>query len=493
MLFRSTLRLREGSKRTVQWNVESGKILARSLDGPIVVRSGESLGTVTAIALDINALPFARDTAEGRTLEWESLPDLCRWLAGLPAIPKLAEGAERPQSDLNPTGVSDLQTQLVNTLDRFPEVVRPSYWVVLGSALLFLVIVGPLDYLVVHRLFQRPHWTWVTLPLWIVLGGVVGLSAASRTGGTRELTRQLDLVTWDAVQGEARLNSWLTIYSPEHHRYEVACTPGTMNPASPAGTQLRWAGRPEAGFRGLYRPTELSGGATVEMAEGGRAIRALPIRHGASVVLEAQSHWKQTLPVTADLHDVGNGQLKGTFSHQFDGELVDWMLVYGNFAYHSEQNDGPLRAGETVGADQIPSRLVTDYLVRVSTKEVQRKDRKTKDYTLTHQSYDPLGRDLLGLMQTTSFYQLAGGESYTGLTNSTLLTVDLSRLVDANRAVLFGRFQNPAYEDPELPVESAGSPAEPIAAQYSLDGQPVTPRYRDCFVRWVLPMKQAAE
>ena len=489
----ATLRLREGSKRTVQWKAESGKILAHSLDGPIVVRSGESLGTVTAIALDINALPFARSTAEGMTLEWESLPDLCRWLAGLPAIPKLAEGAERAQSDLNPTGVSDLQTQLVNTLDQFPEVLRPSYWVVLGSALLFLVIVGPLDFLIVHRWLKRPHWTWLTLPVWVALGGWVGLSAAARTEGTRALTRQLDLVTWDAVAGEAQLESWLTIYSPQHQRFEVAAQPGAMHPVSPAETRMRWSGRPEASFRGLYRPTDLGGGAAVEWAEGGESVRSLPIRHGASVVLEAQSHWKQTLPVTSDLSDVGDGQLKGTFSHQFEGELIDWVLVYGNFAYHSEHNDTPLRAGETVRADRAPSRLVTDYLVRVGTKEVQRKDRKTKDYTFTHQSYAPLGRDLLVLMQTTSFYQLAGGESYTGLTNSTLRREDLSRLVDANRAVLFGRYRNPAYQAPEQPVEVAGSSAEPLAMQYRLDGKPVTPRYRECFVRWVLPVKQRAD
>ncbi len=493
----ATLRLREGSQRTVHWTTEAGRILARSLDGPLVIRTGVSLGTVTAIALDLNDLPFARVTDERQTLVWESLPDLCRWLAGMPLIPKLVEGSQRPQSDLNPTGVSDLQTQLVNTMDRFPEVLRPSYWMVLGSSLLFLVIVGPLDYLVVHRLFQRPHWTWVTLPLWIVLGGVVGLSAASRTGGTRELTRQLDLVTWDAVQGEARLNSWLTIYSPEHHRYEVACTPGTMNPASPADTQLRWAARPEAGFRGLYRPTELSGGAIVEMAEGGRAIRALPIRHGASVVLEAQSHWKQSLPVTADLFDLGGGHLKGTFSHQFDGELVDWVLVYGSFAYLPQRNDAgvksPLRAGETLRAEQIPSRLAVEYLVRMSPRASLRKDGKTVDYSETREAYDPLRRDLLHLLQTTSFYHLSGGQSYTGLTNTTLQNEDLSRLVDANRAVFFGRFRNTAYADFEIPVDEAGGTAEPLAAQYRLDGQPVTPRYRECFVRWVLPVKQVVE
>ena len=490
----ATLRMREGSLRTVRWSVESGAILIPSLDGPLVVRAGESLGTVTAIALDINALPFARVSEERQTLVWESLPDLCRWLAGLQPIPKIVEGSQRPQSDLNPTGVSDLQTQLVNTLDRFPEVVRPSYWVVLGSALLFLVIVGPLDYWVVHRVLKRPHWTWVTLPIWIVLGTAIGLSTATRTGGTRELTRQLDLVTWDAVLGEARLDSWLTIYSPQHHRYEVACVPGPMISVSSAETQLRWAGRPEAGFRGLYRQTDLGGGAAVELAEGAHTVHALPIRHGASVVLEAKSHWEQKLPVTADLFDVGDGHLRGTFSHQFDGELVDWVLAYGSFAYLPVRSnagvENPLRVGETLRVDQIPSRLVSDYLVRISTRSFQRKDGKTTDYSITRETYDPLSQDLFTLLQTVSFHQLAGGESYTELTNTTLQDEDLSRLVDAHRAVFFGRWQSSAYGDSEMPVEGAVGVAEPLAAQYSLDGKPVTPRYRECFVRWVLPVQQ---
>ncbi len=494
----ATLRLREGSKRTVRWKVETGKILAHSLDGPLVVRSGESLGTVTAIALDINAPPFARLSKEGHVLEWESLPDLCRWLAGLRMTPRLGDGAERPQSDLNPTGVSDLQTQLVNTLDRFPEVERPSYWVVLGSALLFLVIVGPLDYLLVHRLFKRPHWTWLTLPVWIALGGVVGLSAATRTEGTRVLTRQLDLVTWDAVEGEVHLESWLTIYSPQHQRFEVSCQPGAMHPVSPVETQMRWAGRPEAGFRGLYRRTDLSGGAAVELTVGGRAVRSLPIRQGASVVLETKSQWKQQLPLVADLYDLGDGQLKGTFSHQFDGDLVEWVLAYGNFAYFPPRNDTSveriLQTGERLSMDQISSHLVTDYLVHISPKTIQRKDRKTVDYSLSSEPYDPLGRDLFNLLQTTSFHQLTGGESYTSLMNTTLQTEDLSRLVEANRAVLFGRFRNSAYGEAQMPVEAAaGGTAEPLAAQYSLDGKPVTPRYRECFVRWVLPVKQKAD
>ncbi len=493
----ATLRLRDASLSATHWSVESGAVLAHSLDGPLVVRTGESLGTVTAIAVNINELPFVRHSNDQQRLVWESLPDLCRWLAGLPLIPKFEDGSQRLQSDLNPTGVTDLQTQLVNTVDSFPEIVRPSYWVVLGSALLFMLIVGPLDYVLVHRVLMRPHWTWVSLPVWIGLGGAVGLSAASRAGGEHELIRQLDLVTWDASQQSVQLDSWLSIYSPQHHRYEVACEPVRANPTAAANTQLRWAGRPEAGFRGLYRSTGIEGGAIVEQSASGNSVRELPVRTGGSAVIEAKSNWEQSLPLTFDLTDAGNGHLRGTFSHQCEGELVDWVLGYGSFAYLPTRNQAgvekPLMAGETIRVDQIPSRILSDHLVRMGTRSVMRSDHKSSDYFLSRESYDPLGRDLFTVIRTASFHQLAGGMAYTGLTNSTLHTEDLSRLIDAKRAVVFGRWRNSAYGDAMIPVEVAEGVVEPLAALYTVDGKPVSPRYRECFVRWVLPVKQPSE
>jgi hypothetical protein len=487
----STLRLREGSIQAVRWSVDAG---VEAADGGLVVRVGESQGTVTAIALDINAAPFVQDAGAKATVAWDALPNLCRWLAELPAIPKLEEGAKRPQSDLNPTGVSDLQTQLVNTLDRFPEVSRPNYWIVLGATLLFLVIVGPLDYLLVHRLLKRPHWTWLTLPIWIGLGTMVGLSAAARTGGTRELTRQLDLVTWDTHEGEGYFDSWFTIYSPEHHRYEIDCQPGSMVSAKDADTHMRWAGRPEVGFRGLYHETDINSGAGIEQSVGSRSIRSLPLRQGASIVLESKSSWKQAAPLTSDLVDMGDGHLRGTFAHQLDGELIDWVMAYGSFAYLPPKNpsgvEQVLKPGEVIQADQVPSRIMADYLVKLGTRAVLREDRKSNDYSVGREVYNPLGRDLYLLMRTASFNQIVGGAAYTGLTNSTLRHEDMTPLIDAHRAVLFGRWRNPAYQDPNEAIEKTDGAVEPLAVQYTVDGQPVKPRYRECFVRWIIPVKQ---
>ena len=487
----ATLRLRTGSLRTISWETKSGAVLCRSLDGPLLVRAGVSLGTVTGIAVDIDELPFVERTGEQPSVAWESLPDLCRILSGLPLIPKLEEGGgQRPQSDLAPTGVSDLQTQLINSLDQFPEIVRPSYWVVLGTALLFLLIAGPLDYLLVHRLLKRPHWTWVTLPIWISLGTLSGLSAAARTGGSRELTRQLDLVTWDAELHEVHLNSWLTIYSPRHHRFEVSSQPSQMAPGTQAETHLRWAGRPEEGFRGLYRETPMNSGAHVEQGLESRTIRSLPIRHGASSVVEVKSRWEESPPITNELLDPGNGTLEGTFSHRFKGELVDWVLAYGNFAYFPSRSvtgvGVSLKAGETIRADLTPSRLLRDYLKRLSTRSVLRTDGKTTDFSVSSEEYDPLSRDFYPLLRTTTFYEALGGQSYTTLTNTTLQNEDLTRLVDARRAVVFGRWK-PATAD------GSSSGTETHWAQYTVDGQPISSPIRECFVRWILPVRLAAK
>ncbi len=489
-----TLRVRDGSLQGVRWSADSG---VESADGALVVRSGESQGIVTAISLDLNVNPFVDEVNGEPALAWDALPNLCRWLADLPVIPKLEEGSKRPQSDLNPTGVSDLQTQLVNTLDRFPEVIRPNYWIVLGATVLFMVIVGPLDYLIVHRLLRRPHWTWLTLPIWIGLGTMVGLSAASRTEGTRELSRQLDLVTWDVQQGEGHLDSWYTIFSPEHRRYEISCQPGSMITASDAETHLRWAGRPEAGFRGLYRATDIDEGASMEQTAESRSIRSLPIRQGGSVVLEAKSTWKQTAPLTHELVDKGDGHLHGTFSHQFEGEIVDWVLAYGSFAYLPQKDstgvEMTLKSGQVIRADQVPSRILADKLVQLGNRTVLREDRKSTDYSLGREVYNPLSDDMFLLLRTATFNQVVGGAAYTGLSNSTLKSEDLTPLVGAHRAVVFGRWRNAAYQDPEEATEKSGDSVESLAAQYSVDGRPVSPRYRECFVRWILPVKQSKE
>jgi hypothetical protein len=72
---------------------------------------------------------------------------------------------------LGQSGLTDLATQFLRTADEFESVERVSTWTVMGLMLLYLFIIGPIDYLVVHRILKRPRWTWVTFPLMVALHG----------------------------------------------------------------------------------------------------------------------------------------------------------------------------------------------------------------------------------------------------------------------------------------------------------------------------------
>ena len=244
----------------------------------------------------------------------------------------------------------------------------------------------------------------------------------------------------------------------------------------------------------MSHETGINQGAHVELGPDGRSFRSLPTRHGSTSVLEAKLEWEQSLPLTSELSDTGDGQLKGTFSHQWDGELIDWVLAYRSFAYIPSHDDTgvepPLRAGDTIDAQQVPSRILADYLVRLRTREIARQDRQSSDFSLSRETYDPLGRDLFTLLRTTTFHDVMGASAYTGLTNSTLQREDLTRLVRTDRAVIFGRLRNAAYGDHDAATENTSGSPETLAAQYTVDGKPVSPRYRECFVRWILPVKQ---
>ena len=41
-----------------------------------------------------------------------------------------------------------------------------------------IVVVGPLDYLLVHRVLRRPHATWFTLPVCMIAAAALGARSA---------------------------------------------------------------------------------------------------------------------------------------------------------------------------------------------------------------------------------------------------------------------------------------------------------------------------
>ncbi len=64
--------------------------------------------------------------------------------------------------------MSDLGTQLQAVYDAISPETRWSSWQIMSMMALYVLIIGPLDYVVVVLLLKRAHLTWITFPLtWV--------------------------------------------------------------------------------------------------------------------------------------------------------------------------------------------------------------------------------------------------------------------------------------------------------------------------------------
>ncbi|HID23190.1 MAG TPA: DUF4350 domain-containing protein [Planctomycetaceae bacterium] len=458
---------------------QQGTVLASTLDGPVVVRRAVGFGQITVLGMDLDRPPLS---------EWGDVDGLCEQLLQVRHAADDDRAQQRRSEQLSYTGINDLASQLHAVQDYFPEIRPFSSWFILGLMFVYLLVVGPLDYLVTHRLLQRPQWTWFTLPVAIILASAVFIWTAQAGRGHQLRVNQLDLLDIDEATSTVRGHCWLAIYSPEHKRYRVEVEPLDVRWRSGDDASNRAAGRsfvcwngiPEKVIGGMYRPAGFEiGRPTYRFSPRADAIDDLSIAVWSTRNLVAQWHDRSTEPlVRSRLRSTGVNQLTGTFSHSLPAPIEDWILAYRNTVFRPVARrrgaDVPKLAPNRpvdLGALYIFQRELRGYLTRTRARRVTREDLSMPDILVEQTKYDAMSRDPAELMQMLTFHEAAGGTRYTGLTNQTWERLDLSPLLRLDRAVLFGRIQVPV-------------------ARLKLDGQPVAATRHTAFVRLVMPVRE---
>lgn len=442
------------------------------VNDPLVVRAAYGFGKVTFVGIDLHQPPIS---------SWGPLVDVARRLMSTERRRQIStQRTERGQ--LSHSGVSDLATQLRAAEDHFPKVKRSTSWTVMGLLALYLVLVGPLDYLVVNRLLGRPAWTWVTFPLLVVIAVGASSWAARTSNGNQQRTNQIQLLDFDEASGTGRGRAWMSVYSPEARRYEAKFEPrtiATQNEDSAAGLRLSWDGAPEDGFGGLYRSGGVAiGRAPYHLATDSSAVPDLPVAIWSSKCLAARWQLNDQDSVDSKLESTSAGSLRGTFSHHLPGPLTDWFVAYRDRVYRPKAKgdaERPALAPKkefTLSAITTDQRSLSGLLTGETTVERNNEKGRGKEYFVEQVQYDPLGREPLELLRILSFHDVVGGKRYTGLDNHALRDLDLSELLQLNRAVLFGVLEQPA-------------------GQLQLNGQPTEPELQRTVVRIVMPVVPA--
>jgi hypothetical protein len=427
-------------------------------------------GRVTLVGVDLDAPPLS---------SWKALPAVLEKLSGSAAASPRSS-TRKVNRQLTHVGVTDLATQVQQTLEDYPVVRRPSYWWVMGLILVYVAVIGPVDYFLVHRVLRRAELTWLTFPVLVCAAVALAAWEARRSNDHGLLVNQFDLVDIDTASGLRRAQSWLSLYSPENRRFSIAVEPVAAASTQRDSTAIRadraevtWLGPPENAVGGIYRSgAGTFGSRSYRMTESG--VAGLPVPQWSTKSLAAAWDDAQVPAIDCRLETFGAGQLKGTLAHHFNFPLEDCLLVVGGWAYMPTTDNATLAphvewrpSGTTVLQRDLKALLTGERRTR------RGKDDDFSSHILsTTEVYNPMGRDRSQQVRMLSFFEAAGGSEYTGLANAALRRLELTDIMQLGRGVLIGR----------LPAASA---------QVAVNGSAAVPSDRATWVRIVVPVLQS--
>lgn len=430
-----------GSLQVPVLEAPDGEILAETIDTPLVVHAACGMGQVTVVGLDFDQQPLAT---------WDSLPAVCARL--LDGRARSGEStAEQTGKRLSSSGVSDLLTQLNGALQKFPTVRRLPTWGVMGLLFAYLLLIGPLDYLIVHRVLKRPQLTWLTFPCTVVVVSGLAVAAAWSENGREIHVNQIELIDVDQRQRVCTTRAWATIYSPAARRYALSADSllhqrlggeGSVQPT------LSWLGIPEATFGGMYREGGLEVAQPAYTLESNASqIPNLPIRLWSTRSLESRFGFPlERAPFEGTLENLGIGQLSGQIWHNLPFAIEDWILAYDTRVYLPDQPLSPGLPFPGTNWDAVSQRDLRSFLTDTRTRQVQSRAKGGVEFRTEQGVYDITGRDAGEILRMLTFYSAAGGAGYTRLQNHPLRECDLSPLLKLDRAVIFGRVDAAALE-----------------------------------------------
>ncbi len=433
---------------------------------PLIIRGAYGLGQVQICAADLNQEPLA--SWPDRKLLVEKL-----LLDSIDSPRTIQIGSS---SQVAFVGYDDMAGQLRSFLDVFPSVQSGNLLAVAAVIALLVALIGPLDYFFIQRILQKPTWTWWSLGLWstITLGMVVGLVQWWKPN--RELLNSIEIVDFDYSTRSVKGSAFLCQYVGKSGRYDFEAStrqlivrtteelPGTELKKYPSG--LHWFGQPGSGLGGFDSNVRTDFGFPSYRLTRDGGLDRLGIPTSGTKALRAEWSFSELPEWPKSWFEVALGSdfLEGNWINPLSEDVLDPILIYRGWVYRlpSKIRSG---SGITIAPSDIPKDLGR-YLQ-------QRQTVKDNEYG---QPWDPSGSvSAMRLFDMLGLHRAAGGVGYTGLSHRYLKSLDFSQLAYLNRAIIFGRIQEPVVD---------------IALERAEEKLVVRNSNRNSFVRFVLPVGQ---
>ena len=329
-------RLDDGNAHAGNWEV-----LAHSGDDfgkhPLIAQVRYGLGQITYLAFSFEEVSFA---------EWAGKEQFLQTM-----VRKLAPKAPGHFADKAGTAprrheVNDLTTDLLAKLDDFDVTALPFGYVAF-FIVLYILIVGPLDFLLLKYGVKRLEWTWLTFPVVVLAISVIGYVTAVGLKGRELKINKIDIVDFDMRTSADPTNvhaygqSFFTLLSPSIQTYTIGLEPnpafwGEKDNKVRSVDLLAWMGRPSGGPNEMGR----SGAANFfrkpyDFRADAAGLEGVPIPIWTTKAFTAS--WEQTLkapPLVVDLtyhtkvHRGKDLRITGTLANRLGVDLIDVWLIY---------------------------------------------------------------------------------------------------------------------------------------------------------------------
>ncbi len=388
---------------------------------PLVMRRTHGFGQVTLVAFDLDSAALGNWSGRGRLLNRL----LGRKMGATTEQAHVATGQWQQHV------YDDLSEQLLDALDQFDAVELVPFWLIASLVFVYLLLIGPLDYLLVHRYVRRPAATWFTFSLTVLLFATATLAARRWLKGDAVQVNQIDIVDVD-FSGQpavgyalARSTTWLNLYTPEARLFNLRARPDvSLIHFRRWQGGLSWLGDPGAGLgamRSAAADVGLGVGYGLDLDAG--TLSGVPIAAGSTKALVDRRCARVPLTCETSLTlDPLRRRLRGILENPFDVPLFDAVLFHASQAISL----GPIAARARIDlSGRGQSHAAADLLRQRRTIDDQADIR-----------YDLKNLDARRIAEVMMFHQAAGGTAYTHLSNRYQSRIDLSRHLQLGRAVL---------------------------------------------------------
>jgi len=420
--------------KLIDVDARAGKALDSSTT-PLVVRGPFGFGRVTLIALDVDQKPF---------VGWEDRPLFWVKALDLPRRTEEASASGAAGRALYQRGVNDMATLLRNKkLEEFPGVrLVPFGWVAF-FIFLYILLIGPGDYLFLKKVIKRMEMTWITFPLIVLTVSVVAYLAAYAVKGTDLRVNKVDAIDIDQQTGLMRGSTWFSVFSPQNRDYDVVAIPQQVEsetvsaPQPGTETILSWFGAPESGFGGMNNSSRLglsgspySYAPRDENQAPDRPESLKQVRVPIWSVKHFIGRWTGTGAQVLDtqLEPVGTDRLAGTITNRLDRPLSDAILAFGKQVYVL----GSMAPGETVQVELMNDRTLAGYL-----------GDRARNFPVEAWNLQQATFSRSDLIRVLMFREAAGGRA-TSLPSNPLHYLDLSGQLALDRPMFVADIDRPA-------------------------------------------------